>query len=407
MSAPRHPSTNPHRIRRGALWYRCCHWLCSRIYFDRIRVVWPERLPTNGPVLYIGLHRNGAGDGFVYHQLIPRGVFMVSSQLRRNWFGRIFFGGIEVARKKDEESGAGRNEAALRECVDWLAGGGELVIFPEGTSSLGPRHLPFKSGAASIAADALAAGVPLKIVPLGIHYECAWAFRSRVEVVVGEAISTELAGGLSGLGRLKELKRRMDRGLEKVGVNFASGADQEIGERLAYASTLGTGRSYFRSLKALEPLVPVSLIDRWNDFSKRGLMRHQGVPLFPGSPWIFYLLLLLVLGPLVLAGGLLNLPPILLGWLAARRFADERNVIALWRILVGVPAGVLWAVWIGCSVGAGWAIGYAVVTVVSLRVHRRVKKLVVAVWNGLMHRSIASDAWKFHEELLRELSRSS
>ena len=39
--------------------------------------------------------------------------------------------------------------AARREL---LAAGGEVMIFPEGTSSLGPHHLPFKSGAASIAA---------------------------------------------------------------------------------------------------------------------------------------------------------------------------------------------------------------------------------------------------------------
>ena len=31
-----------------------------------------------------------------------------------------------------------------------------------------------------------------------------------------------------------------------------------------------------------------------------------------------------------------------LGWLAARQFADDRNVIALWRILVGVPLFVIW-----------------------------------------------------------------
>ena len=117
-----------------------------------------------------------------------------------------------------------------------LADGGELIVFPEGTSSLGPRHLPFKSGAVRIALDALAGGVPLRIVPLGIHYEGAWAFRSKVEVAVGESVSTELPAGLSELGRLKELKRRVTTALESVGTNFTSDEAQQNAERVAYAA---------------------------------------------------------------------------------------------------------------------------------------------------------------------------
>jgi 1-acyl-sn-glycerol-3-phosphate acyltransferase len=87
----------------SVLWYRCCHWLCARIYYQRITVLNPERLPAEGPVLYVGLHRNGAVDGFVYHQAVARGVFLISTQLRRRFFSRLFFCGIAVARKKDEE----------------------------------------------------------------------------------------------------------------------------------------------------------------------------------------------------------------------------------------------------------------------------------------------------------------
>lgn len=392
------------------LWYRCCHWLCVRVYFERITAVNPERLPAGGPVLYVVMHRNGAVDGFVYHELVPRGIFMISTQLQRGFFTRLFFSGIAVARRKDEEDGSG-NEAALRQCVQVLKDGGELMVFPEGTSSLGPRHLPFKSGAVRLALDALAQGVPLRIVPLGIHYERAWAFRSKVEVVVGKPVPTELAGDLSEMGRLKELKRRMTAALESVGANFASAADQEHAERLAYVATLGTARGYFNSLKALEAGIPNNLSENRrvldSRLAGRRVLLHQGVPLFPVGPWIFYAVLLVLLAPLVLAGTLLNAPPMLVGWLAARRFADDRNVIALWRILVGLPLGLVWFVGFGIELawvaGWPWMLGYAVLTLAALKSLYRCKKLAVAVWNGLAHRDLAGPARDFHQTVLSTL----
>ncbi len=388
-------------------WYSSCHWLCVKLYFDKVRIRGAERLPDAGPVLYLGLHRNGAVDGFIYHQLMPKGVFLVSTQLRRSLPGRLFFCGIEVAREKDDAA-AGGNVAALHACTDLLANGGELAIFPEGTSSLGPRHLPFKSGAARVALAALRLGVPLRIIPLGIHYERAWVFRSRVEVVIGEPVDMDFSANPSEHGKLNELKRRISRALENVGVNFSSASEQEMAERLAFAATLGTGRGYFESLKALEAGVPSRLSEGLAEISKSRLLDFQGVPLFPGKPWIFYLLLLLLLGPLALAGVLFNLPPLMLAWFAARRLADGKNVISLWRILVGVPLGLVWAgvmlLLIGWLHGLAGMAAYLFFTVAALKCFRRVMKLCVAVWNGAFSPAMHGPAWRFHAEVLNHLS---
>ncbi|MEI7953534.1 MAG: 1-acyl-sn-glycerol-3-phosphate acyltransferase [Verrucomicrobiota bacterium] len=401
------------------LWYRCCHWLCAHVYFERITVVYPERVlggdpaqltQSGGPTLYVVLHRNGAVDGFVYHQVVPRGVYLISTQLLRGFFGRLFFSGIPVARKKDQEDGS-QNEESLRRCVRVLADGGELIVFPEGTSSLGPSHLPFKSGAARLALDALAQGVALRIVPLGVHYERAWAFRSKVEVVVGEDIPTDLSDELSGLGRLKEMKRRMTRGLEDVGCNFATAAAQEEAECLAYGATLGSTRSYFGALKALEAGVPEVIAMAWsglhNHLGSRWVLRHQGVPLFPVGPWLGYAAMLAVIGPLVIAGTLLNLPPLLAAWLAARRFADAPNVIALWRTLVGVPLTAIWAVGMAATIpycaGWFWSLGYLLLTLVAIKSLYRTKKLAVAVWNGLANRRLMIQAHVFHHLVQQKL----
>jgi 1-acyl-sn-glycerol-3-phosphate acyltransferase len=394
-------------------WYAGCHWLCARIYFERITVLHPERVPENGPTLYVGLHRNGAVDGFIYRQVVPRGVFLISTQLRRSFFARLFFCGIAVARKNDEED-RGQNDEALRECIRLLGNEGDLVVFPEGTSSLGPRHLPFKSGAARIALDALGRGIPLRIVPLGIHYERAWAFRSNVEVVVGEPIATAFPADLSHQARLKEMKRRITAALESVGANFPSDEAQAEAERIACAVALRTHGSYFATLKSMEAGVPEPLLSRWRELepqlAAQRVLLHQGVPLFPLGPWILDILLMLALGPIVLAGALVNAPPLFVGWLAARKLAAEQNVIALWRILVGLPLFVVWfgvvIISLAFSAGWAWALGYALLTGTALKSLHRAKKLGVAAWNGLGRRDVAPRAHEFHQSVLQSLAKS-
>jgi len=387
-------------------WYACVHRLCVRIFFERVTLLQREHLPASGPTLYLGLHRNGAVDGFVYQQVLPRAIFLISTQLRRGLFARLFFHGITVARKTDEEDRR-HNDEALRECLQLLNGGGELFIFPEGTSSLGACHLPFKSGAARLALDALERGIPLHIVPLGIHYERAWAFRSNVEVVIGEPIDTVFPPDSSPLGRLKEMKRRIVTALESVGANFSSSEAQEHAQRIASAATLGTTRSYFSALKSLEAGAPESLLAQCQELTSqltpRRLRLDDDLPACPMESWPLALLQLLTPGPIVLAGALINLPPLFLGWLAAHVLADDRNVIALWRILVGVPVFVIWFVAINLGLaflaGGGWVLAYILLTGAALKLFGHTRRLAVAVWDRLAHRDLASRVRQFHQSV--------
>ncbi|PYK02238.1 MAG: hypothetical protein DME23_02115 [Verrucomicrobia bacterium] len=393
-------------------WYRVLHRFCNGLYFSRISVLWPERLPRTGPTIYLGLHRNGAVDGFIYHAILPRANFMISTQLRRNLIGRLFFTGIEVARDRDEGE-PGTNLEALNQCMELLRMGGELVIFPEGTSTLGPRHLPFKSGAVRILANYLESGSPIQVVPLGITYECPWAFRSRVEVVVGAPVATDLSDALHPLGRLKELKRSIQSALESVGVNVESEQYQQMIHRLACVATLGTKRSYFKTLKALEQSIPEKILLDWRalrpEIEKRKLWHHQGVPLFPAGPAWRYLLALGATGPLVGLGALLNLPPLLGAWWAGKKFPDGPNVISLWRVLVGAPLFLLWvAVMAMVAIVSGrwpWFGLYALTTFSGLKLYYRVKKLAVAVHNGLRYPELRPQVLAFRETVLRETFR--
>ncbi len=393
-------------------WHQWLYRFITGVYFERITLIHPERLPLAGPVLYLGLHRNGAVDGFVYDQVLRHPVFMISTQLRKNWFSRMFFQGIAVARAKDEGDHA-LNNAALHECVDHLRAGGELFVFPEGTSSLGPRHLPFKSGGVWLLLDYLADGdhQPIQVVPLGIHYECPWAFRGKVEVVVGPPILTELPPGASRIENLKTMKRRVQASLEAVGINVSSDEQQQLIQRFAYVSTLGTARSYFESLKAMEAGVPDKIMDAWRglepELQNAKLWFHQGVPLFPVGPVVPYLAALLFVSPVVLAAVMLNLPPFLAGWYAGKKFPDDRNVVSLWKILAGVP---IFALWIGTVAAALlllgnylWLAAYLAVSYAGVKLYCRFKKLAVAVHNALRHPFLRKRMLNFHQTVLQAL----
>jgi 1-acyl-sn-glycerol-3-phosphate acyltransferase len=397
----------------SALWYRGFHALCNRLYFARIEVVHAERLPESGPVLYLGLHRNGAVDGFIYHAVLPQAEFLIAKQLRANPLGRLFFDGIEVVRKKDEGDRAG-NAKALQKCLEHLRQGGQLFVFPEGTSSLGPKHLPFKSGAAQLLNEYLTrVGGGIQVVPLAIHYEFAWGFQRKVQVVVGEQIDINLPATATPLGRIKELKHRIQSALESVGVNVETEEEQAAIQRLAYVSTLGTERSYYRSLKFLEKGVPPRIENAGRQFEAaidgRRLLRHQGVPLLPkGSVW-GYLAALLLCAPFVIGAVIINFLPFSAAVIAGWKLPDDRNVVSLWRILVGVPLFVLWAA--GVSVAmllTGhwlWLAMYVLVTVLGVKLCYRVNKLVVAVGNGLLHPGLRAQAWRFHQTVQEEIPR--
>src|SRR5690349_10533634 len=195
-----------------AFWSRTICRAVSGVYYRRIHLVGREHLPHGaGPILYVGLHRNGAIDGMVYKRLFPRATFLVAARLLSSAFRRLFFTGIPVTREKDGMSAADRraNAAALEACARELILGRELFVLPEGTSDLGPRHLPFKPGVAKILQRALAAGARVTVIPVAIFYERPEAFRSDVTVVVGPRIPTTLAAELSESRRVATLMARI------------------------------------------------------------------------------------------------------------------------------------------------------------------------------------------------------
>jgi 1-acyl-sn-glycerol-3-phosphate acyltransferase len=396
-------------------WYRLLSWLLVFFYYHRIRVLNRQLLPESGSILFVALHRNGAVDGYVYKSRLPRVTFLISVQLRRSWVGRIFFAGIEVARSKDRTTAASTEAAsgdgAVAACADYIGQGGALLILPEGSSNLAHCHLPFQKGAARILARLMEDTRALPaVIPLGIHYERAWAWQSDVEVVVGTPIDISLPADISPAERVSLLHERITTSLEALAVQAVDAETFSRRECIAYAATLGSKRSYFSALKALEHGLPEAealtlTLESEVLRSPKGqrLWLHQGVPLMPvDHAWAYPLLLCLLL-PFVVSACVLNALPLLAARWAGRRFSDDRNTIALWRLLVGFPALTIWSALL--LVVALWShslmlwFAYLLISLIGIQSVRRVQKLAIASHNWLFANSLREPLLAWRESL--------
>jgi 1-acyl-sn-glycerol-3-phosphate acyltransferase len=392
-------------------WYTFLSLLCSRAYFSRIRLIGAGHLPSGGPILYTGLHRNGAVDGFVYKTIFPRTVFLISTQLRKNLFSRMFFTGIAVVREKDSGD-RGMNSKAMERCADLLAEGGELFVFPEGTSSLGPRHLPFRSGAARMAAEAWKNGVPLTVIPVGITYDAPATFRSSVEVIIGDAIPAEQHAQILEADLVAEAKKDISRALENVGINVES---EKYFEELRMIGRIASpGGSYFRTMKICEKAIPEALRAPWAELQEAvrladNVKQSEAARAFKvTSPWVS-LLAGMVLAPFVAMAAAFNFLPLGGAYWASKKFADGPNVITLWRMLIGAPLLILWfvAVFAG-SVIAGttpWYLLYLLLTLAGWLAYQPMRQYLIAGHNGIRFPKLRRRYLKFQKLLSQELGK--
>src|SRR5262249_10612252 len=142
--------------------YRVAARLLLRLLFGRIEVTGLEHVPRKSALLLIGNHTNGPLDPMLPLAMLGRRLTLTANErLRRHpVLGPLScaLGVITVERCEEEGLGAetserrrAKNRSALGRCLEALAGGGAVLIFPEGKSHSDPDMHPFKIGAALLA----------------------------------------------------------------------------------------------------------------------------------------------------------------------------------------------------------------------------------------------------------------
>ena len=159
--------------------------------FYRVRVT-GAALDLDGPVIFVGNHPNGLIDPSLVFVLTPRQVtFLAKAPLFKvPVIAQLIqgMGALPVYRKQDDPTLMGKNEGTLDTCVEALAAGRAITIFPEGRSHSEPQLAELKTGCARIALRAARRGAPVRIIPIGLTYAQKHRFRSEVLLDVGPAL---------------------------------------------------------------------------------------------------------------------------------------------------------------------------------------------------------------------------
>ena len=270
-------------------------------------------------------------------------------------------GAVPIIRKKDNpDKDASANVAVFEKIAGHLAAGGNLLIFPEGTSHSEPKLAPLKSGAARMLdAAAERGGVPPTFQAVALEFDAPSDFRSRCLVLWGPVRAFADVPG-EGEEKIRAATAQMEADLKDLLVEGETHQDRlriaHVAELLATDAgdhTLGgwsaVGRQVelaSRTLRTVDaPLVArvAHHVDAYyGELQRLGLDDTQiaggGAPPAhtPMSP-----LRRMALAPLAASGfALYAIPYFLPRWIARKADPDAASTIKFGAALVVYP---LWA----------------------------------------------------------------
>ena len=151
-------------------------------------------VPREGPVLVVANHPNSLLDPVILGLAVGRPIRLLAKAplFAMPVVGAMLrgLGMVPMYRGSDDAKQVAKNVESLAAAARQLAEGGVMGIFPEGKSHDATQLALVRSGAARLAMQAVAAGAQgLRVLPVGINYECKERFRSAVWVKVGRPIN--------------------------------------------------------------------------------------------------------------------------------------------------------------------------------------------------------------------------
>jgi glycerol-3-phosphate O-acyltransferase / dihydroxyacetone phosphate acyltransferase len=364
------------------------------IYFRAIETAGNTPAADTGGRLFVANHVNALVDPILVLTAAPCPISPVAKSTLWKIPGLRWLltaaDAVPIVRRRDDPTKAsGGNEEVFDKIAAWLAGGQNILIFPEGTSHSEPHLIAVKSGAARMIARAReSGGRGLTLQAVALEFDERHVFRSRCLMLYGPvrevdafveegdalvaALTERLREDLSELlvegatwpeklriARIAEMLANDtgDRSLVRwnsIGrdVEAALKTLREGGKATEASATVGAAVDHYYDLLAREGLDDAQLA--LGDAPRGSLLK---------AAWLVLLL------PLAALGIVLYALPYRLPTLAARRVAkSEGDEISTYKLGVGILVYPIWvALWITLAVVflPGWLAAVSATAVVS------------------------------------------
>jgi glycerol-3-phosphate O-acyltransferase / dihydroxyacetone phosphate acyltransferase len=332
-------------------------------FFRRLQVVGLEHVPAAGPLVFFGNHPNSLLDPALICCFCGRAVrFAAKDVLFRSALLRPVLramGAVPVQRREDHGEGALANELAFERLFAVLAAGDAIGIFPEGISHDMSQLARFKTGAARIALGARERypGLPVRMVPCGLHYVTPQRFRSSVLIQFGPAIEVgeewDASRRADARAAASALTTEMELRLRALTVNAEDWETLRVLDgvrrlyqppRIGLEERVELARRFSAHYPGVrhEPEVQ-QLFGRVREYLDRlaslGLCdRDLSRPLGVGERLLRlgrHLVLVLAWLPLALAGAAVHLPVALLLGITGERLSPRKDVIGTTKFVLG------------------------------------------------------------------------
>jgi 1-acyl-sn-glycerol-3-phosphate acyltransferase len=371
--------------------------IALRLFFRRIETSNVERVPMTGALIFVLNHPNGLIDPAMVFCALPRRVsFLAKSTLFRLPVLGYLMRALEslpIYRHIDRGEDVSQNLRTFEACHELLRRGRCIALFPEGVSHSKTELLPVKSGAARIALGALSskgadgdetALTNLRIQPVGLYYTSPTTFRSEALLRFGDSFEVQPAepdeDGQPARPAVKELSRRIEEGLREVTLNVESRevlaevtkAEElfsSIYESLDVRQSLTASFNRLRRLaewrerflrSSLAPRIErlrSRILNYEEELSRIGIT-PENLSLSSHSGWYVFqhfllrTILLALLFPLALAGGILHFPAYMVCDIASRIYTrhgadDSASTVKILVAIVLMP--LTWVVASGAA----------------------------------------------------------
>lgn len=217
-------------------------WLFRRIirvYFSDVEAVGAVPEASVGARLFVSNHVNALVDPILVLTAAPCPISPVAKSTLWNipvlrWLLDLADAVPLVRRRDAPDKIEGQNDAVFDRVADWLAAGGNILIFPEGTSHNEPHLLALKTGAARMLVRGHArAGQRVSFQAVALEFDARHVFRSRALLVYGPVRYVDEVPAADDAARVLAITEQVRIDLSELLVEGSTWAERLLVARVA------------------------------------------------------------------------------------------------------------------------------------------------------------------------------